>query len=210
MDQSGDRSRTFHGVREPDIQRHLGGLAAGADEERNRRQGDPVIADLVVSYREGVIDGRELYGPEVPQDRQGAEQDADIADTIDNEGLVGSGRGGMLLEVETDQQIRAEPYALPPDEHHQVVVAEDERQHGEHEEVQVAEEPVVPALVRHVADGIDVDQHSDAGDEEQPDAGERIEEEAGIGRSAQRVYMRSNISAQSWLSVPPAPALIST
>ena len=27
-------------------------------------------------------------------------------------------------------------------------------------------------------------------------------------RSAQRVYMRSSISAQSWLSVPPAPALI--
>jgi hypothetical protein len=29
-------------------------------------------------------------------------------------------------------------------------------------------------------------------------------------RSAQRVYMRCSISAQSWLSVPPAPALTST
>ena len=28
-------------------------------------------------------------------------------------------------------------------------------------------------------------------------------------RSAQRVYMRSSIEAQSWLSVPPAPAWIS-
>ena len=69
----------------------------------------------------------------------------------------------VLVVVEADQEVRAEPDALPADEHHQEVAAQDEHQHREHEEVQVRE---VAGVARgsscHVADRVDVDQEADA------------------------------------------------
>src|SRR5580765_295002 len=69
---------------------------------------------------------------------------------------------------------------LPAYEHERVVVRQDQRQHGEHEQVQVSEETVVAAFVRHVACRINVDQCAYAGDKQEPDAGERVEEKACV------------------------------
>ena len=85
------------------------------------------------------------------------------------------------MKIKTDQQIRAQAHALPANEHQHVVIRQDEREHGEHEEIEISEETVVAAFMRHVAGGINMDQHADAGDEQQPDAGERIEQESGVG-----------------------------
>ena len=35
--------------------------------------------------------------------------------------------------------------------------------------------------MRHVSGGVNVDQHADTGDKQQPDAGKRIEQESGVG-----------------------------
>ena len=56
----------------------------------------------------------------------------------------------LLVEVVADQQIRTQTHAFPSDEHHHVVVAQDQREHREHEEVQVGEEPVEAVLFVHV------------------------------------------------------------
>src|SRR5208283_2488287 len=72
-------------------------------------------------------------------------------------------------------------HTFPADKKKNVVVRQDEREHGEHEEVQVSEETVVAAFVRHVSGGVNMDQHAHAGDEEQPDGGERVEQEAEVG-----------------------------
>src|SRR6266568_9603304 len=85
------------------------------------------------------------------------------------------------MEVETNQKIGAQAYAFPANEHQHVVVRENQREHGEHEKVEVSEKSVVSAFMRHVADRINVDQHPDAGNEQQPDARERIEEKSGVG-----------------------------
>ena len=69
------------------------------------------------------------------------------------------------MEIEADQQVRAESHAFPADEHQDIVVREDQRQHGEHEQVQVPEEAVVTAFVGHVSSGIDMDEQADSGDE---------------------------------------------
>src|ERR1700686_623084 len=84
------------------------------------------------------------------------------------------------MKIETDQQVRAQPDTFPSNEHQHVVVGEDQREHGKHEEVEVTEEAVVPAFMRHVASGINMDQHADARDEEQPDAGEWVEKKSGV------------------------------
>ncbi len=66
-------------------------------------------------------------------------------------------------------------------------VGKHQREHGEHEEIHVAEEAVVAAIVRHIADGVDVNQEADAGDDEDHDAGKRIEKESPIGHEANGV-----------------------
>ena len=118
---------------------------------------------------------------EVPGDGEHAQQEAGIPDAVDDECLVGGGTGGVAMEIEADQQIGAQPHTFPAHEHQDVVIREDEREHGEHEQVEVSEEAVVTAFVRHVADGVDVDERADSGDEQQPDGGKRIEQESGIG-----------------------------
>ena len=123
----------------------------------------------------------EAQRAEVPGDGEHAQQESGVADAVDDECLVGGVAGRLAMEIETDQQIRAQAHAFPAHEHQDVVVRQDQRQHGEHEQVQVAEEAVVAAFVRHVAGGVDVDQDAHAGDEQQPDGGKRIEQEAGVG-----------------------------
>ena len=118
---------------------------------------------------------------EIPGDEEHAENESGVADAVDDESFVSGVAGGFAVEIETDQQIRAQAHAFPADEHEHIIVRQDERQHGEHEEVEVSEEAVVAAFMRHVSGGVNVDQHADAGDEEQPDAGERVEQKSGIG-----------------------------
>src|SRR6202140_4437241 len=84
------------------------------------------------------------------------------------------------MKIKTDQQVRTQADALPANKHQNVIVGKDQREHGEHEEVEVSEEAVVPAFMRHVASGINMDQHADARDEKQPDAGERVEKKSGV------------------------------
>ena len=129
----------------------------------------------------------EAQRAEVPGDEKHAEQESGVADAVDDECLVGRVAGGLAMEIETDQQIRTQPHAFPADEQQHIVVGQDQRQHGEHEEVEISEEAVVAAFMRHVSGGVNVNQHADTGDEEQPDAGKRIEQETGIGAGTRPV-----------------------
>src|SRR5882672_3302987 len=92
------------------------------------------------------------------------------------------------MKVESDQQVRTEAHALPTHKHQSVIVPQNQCQHGEHKQIQISEETVVTALMRHVSGRVNVNQHSDPGHKQQPDAGEWIEQEACVslkwGRSA--------------------------
>ena len=118
---------------------------------------------------------------EIPGDKKHTEDESGVADAVDDESFVGGIASGLAMKIKTYEQIRTQAYAFPANEHEHVVVGENQRQHGEHEEVEVSEETVVAAFMGHVAGGVNVDQHADAGDEEQPDAGERVEKESGVG-----------------------------
>src|SRR6266404_524537 len=107
------------------------------------------------------------------------------------------------MEIETDQQIRAQAHAFPADKHQHIVVGQNKREHGEHEEVEVSEEAVVSTFVRHVPGGINVNQHADAGDEQQPDAGERIEQETGVSLERRLRAVMSYISQVAGIGAEP-------
>jgi len=114
------------------------------------------------------------------QHREDRHGQAEVADAVDHEGLLArGGRGGLVLP-ERDQQVRGEADALPADEQHRVVVREDEREHGRDEQVQVGEEPATAGVVRHVADGVDVDQAADARDQQGEQDRQRVDQQADV------------------------------
>src|SRR6202521_6166858 len=109
-----------------------------------------------------VRDLGEAQRSEVPGDGEHAKQKTRVADAVYDECFVGRGAGTLAMEIESDEQIRAEAHALPAYEHQRIIVRQNEREHGEHEQVQVSKETVIPAFMRHVASRVNVDQRSDA------------------------------------------------
>ena len=181
MNERGNRGRSGHGVRQPDIQRKLCGLATGADKQQQtdgrRRAG--VVQRLSGSEGEH---SAVVRGAEGVEDQENAEDEAEVADAIDDERFLSGVGGKVLVVVEPDQKIRAETDAFPPDEHDDVVRAEHQHQHHEHEEVQIREEARVAGLVRHVADGVDVNQEPDPRHDHQHRRGEWIDAKGEIDR----------------------------
>ena len=165
VDQGGNRGGAFHGVGQPDVQRNLRGLAARAHQQQQRDSGQ----DVHRLARSGGENTTEIERAEIHDDQEHREREAEIADAVHDERFVAGGGGALLHEVEADQQVAAQTHAFPADEEQQVVTRQHQRQHEEHEQVQVGEEAVVAFLMLHVAGGVDVDERADAGDDQQHD-----------------------------------------
>jgi len=95
-----------------------------------------------------------------PEEQHDAEDETPVANTIGDESFLGSGRGFFLIDIETNQQVRAESHAFPADEHQQEVVGQHSVSIAKHEEIQVSEEAIIPAVAMHVASGEDVNQQT--------------------------------------------------
>ena len=162
VDQGGDRGGALHGVEQPRLQRHLRRLAARREQQQEteqRRGGD-------VGPRHAGVDLGEGGAAEKRQHRENGHRHSQVTDAVDDERLASRGsRGGFVLP-EGDQQVGGQADALPAEEQHQVAVGQHQREHRRDEQVQVGEEPAAPLVVGHVADRVDVDQRSDAGDEQ--------------------------------------------
>ena len=128
VDQGGDRRGAFHGVRQPDVERDLRGFAGGAEDQQQRDGGEESAA-----ARSGCCgaclaeDVGEVERAEVRDQQEHAEQEAEVADAVDVKAFLPASRGGVLLEVEADQQVRGEAHAFPADEHQQEVVGQHQR-----------------------------------------------------------------------------------
>ena len=57
--------------------------------------------------------------------------------------------------------------------------------------------------MRHVSGGINMDQHADAGYEQQPDAGERIKQETGVGMERSLRAVVSGVSQVAGVGAEP-------
>ncbi len=123
---------------------------------------------------------RKLRVPRLTQIIDHAEAEAEVADAVDDERLLSGARGRRLLVPEADEGVAAQADRLPADVEHQEVVAQDQQQHAEHEQVQVGEEAPVPAVAVHVADGVDVDEEADRADDQQKHRGQAVDQEADV------------------------------
>jgi hypothetical protein len=92
------------------------------------------------------------------------------------------------------EQVRAQADALPADEHQKQVVGQHERQHHEHEEVQVGEEAVEAAVAAHVPRREEVYEEADERDEAGVDATQAIHREAVVRAEAPDLYPRPEVA----------------
>ena len=175
VDQGGDRRRALHRVREPRVQRHLGGLRERADEQQDaaRRRGRRRCG---AKPRAPARSRRGSPACPCSEDEERPEHQADVADDVDDERLDARARRGLAPVPERDQQVGRRADERPADDQQQEVARHDQQQHREDEEVQVREEPRVAAVATHVGDRVEVDQRRDAGDHQH-------HEDATAGRS---------------------------
>jgi hypothetical protein len=127
-----------------------------------------------------VLAGREPATAERPEEQPEPADEAPVADAVDDERLHAGGRLLVVLVPEADEQVAAEADALPAEEHHDEVVPEDEEQHREDEQVQVREEAPEGRLRLHVRRRVDVDERTDARDDEAHHGRERIHREREV------------------------------
>ncbi len=117
-------------------------------------------------------------------DEEHREQEAEVADAVDDEGFLAGVGGGFFTEVEADEQVGGETDAFPADEEQQEVRREHQHGHEEHEEVEVGEEAPEAVLMGHVADRVNVDEEADAGDDGEHDHGEVVDGEGEVDLKA--------------------------
>ena len=182
VDQGGNGRGAGHGVGQPDVSGSCADLPQAPTISSR-----PISGEHGFGLAGGVLEHRaEIERSEVLDDVEHRQRESEIADAVHDERLVAGVGGELLIEVEADQQIAAQSHAFPADEQHQVIGRQHQRQHEEHEEVQVGEEAVIAAFMRHVADGVNVDERADAGDHQQHDGGELVHGEIAVHAEARR------------------------
>ena len=122
----------------------------------------------------------ERDGAQFLEHQEDGQRQADVTDPVHDEGLLRGGRGGRPIRPEPDQQVGRQADTLPAGVQRDERVAEHQQQHGRDEQVQVGEELAPVRVVRHVADGIDVDQRADAGDQQHEGQRQRVDEQAKV------------------------------
>src|SRR5580693_1486787 len=103
----------------------------------------------------------EAQRPEIPSDEKHSQDESSVTDAVNDEGLGSSIAGGLAMEIKSNQQVRTQTHAFPADKQQDIVVGQDQGQHGKHEEVEVSEESVIAAFMRHVSGRVNMNQHAD-------------------------------------------------
>lgn len=181
MDQSADRGGAGHGVRQPGVE---GDLRRLADRTPEQEQGGGRGQRAGRNRSHRLLD---VEGVELPEQQEEADRKRGVPDPGDDEGLLG---GEAVLPIpmpESDQQVRAEAHALPAEIEREQAVAQDQNEHGAHEQVQVAEEEAVVGIPAHGLEGIEVDEKADEGDRHQHHQGKLIQVQAQ--RNTERTHL---------------------
>ncbi len=106
-------------------------------------------------------DPQQVEGAELAEQEQRREHEPDVADDVDHERLHAGGRRGGPPVPEADQRVGGEADEGPADDQQHQVPGQDQQQHREDEEVEVAEEAVEAPIAGHVADRVEVDHGAD-------------------------------------------------
>jgi len=179
MHQGGHGRRSAHGVGQPGMQQELGRAGKG----REAHQGGSGIGEGQAEQGPGIRhtgqvreDVRQRPGAEGVIQQACCEQQRQVAEAVGQQRPGGITVGAPTPHVVTEQEIQQYSDQVPCDqERDQISRAHHQQQRGRHQ-VQQDEEARVAGLLRHVTEGIDVDDQADRGHDEGHQGAQWIEE----------------------------------
>jgi hypothetical protein len=170
------------GVGQPDVQRELRRLAHRADEQADAGSGQQRPAGGWHDHAHQLGFAREhflvVHAAGRGQQQADAQDEAEVADTVDQEGLHVREDRRRAGVPEADQQVRHQAHRFPAEEQLQEVVGHDQHQHREGEQRDVREEAVVTVVLGHVADRVDVHHQRHRSHHAHHHRGQRVDLEA--------------------------------
>ncbi len=171
VDQRRDGRRTGHRVRQPGVQRELRRLARDTGQQQQRDQRRVVQA----AAGDGAEDAGDPEGPGVCGQREDAEEERDVAELGDEEGLEGGGAGGLGLPVVADEEVGADAHDFPADQQQHQVAGVDDQQHRGSEERDQRGVGGVARIVAQIAGGVDLHTGRHDPDQDRHQHGEAVE-----------------------------------
>ena len=181
VNQGAYRSWPLHRVGQPDVERDLRRLSRSADKEEERDQGHLLRPEeMGASLQCRKINTPDPLTAHFPDEEQDAQEKAEIADPVNNKSLVAGYSIRVILVPEANQEVRAEPHALPADKEEQEIIGHDQHQHKKDKEVEIGEVAHHPLVMAHVSERIDVNQQADAADDQKHDRAQGVDLEGNL------------------------------
>ena len=163
VDQGADRGGARHRVGQPGVQRQLRRLAHRATQQQGGGENGQGVADLPLAVGGGQ-QRLDIEGAEFSEQQEQAQGHGSVADAGNHEGLARGAAVGRVPVPEADQQVGADPHALPAQVEQQQVVGHYQQQHGADEQVHVGEIAADRFVFPHELNGIKMDQEAHPGD----------------------------------------------
>ena len=122
----------------------------------------------------------DAVGPQAPKQEKQTQEKTGVTNPVDDKGLF-PGAGLFVVRIpKANEQIGAQPDAFPAHEEQQDIIAQHQQQHGGGKEVEIGKIAHHIVVVGHIADGIDVDEKADPGDDHDHGAGQGIDPQRNI------------------------------
>ena len=140
---------------------YLGRLTHSAQEQQNRGSGSNTFAHGSGANRlKGV---QHAEGSDFTVNEQNTNQQSNVADSGDNERLLGCFSCGCSFVPESNQQVGADSYQFPGHVQQQEVIGQHQGEHGRGEHGMNGKVPAKPRVALHVSQGVNLDHHRDKG-----------------------------------------------
>ena len=153
----------------------------------SRRQAATSVPSFELNASPAPLEHRqEVERADLVEDQERRDDEADVADHVDDERLDAGCHGRAAAVPVRDQEVRGRADERPPDDQDHEVRRQDQQQHREDEVVQVGEVARVAAVARHVRDRVEVDQERDAADDEAHEHRQRVDQDREVHLEVRR------------------------
>ncbi len=165
MDQGRYRCRTRHRIGQPGIQ----GICADFPVAPTNNNKVTIVMNPAEAVGACLKYFFEVNRAELVDQREDGDQETEVPDPVHDKGFFRRIAVVEILKPVADQQVRAETHAFPADKEDHEVGAQHQQQHGKNKEVEVREIfcKVRRVFLVHIRRGIQMDQETHAGDDEQ-------------------------------------------
>ena len=152
MNQCAHRSRTFHGIGQPDVQREHGALAGSADEHQSQRQRNHGSA----AFQQCHFIGLEGVGSGIVTVNQDTDKEAQVGKAGHDKRFLAGGDCCGFRVVEAYQQVGRHTHQLPEQIHLEDIGCHHQSEHGHRKQREESVVALEAAFAFHIAERVEV------------------------------------------------------